>query len=165
MSKDELLDLVNEKDEVIGTIWRSKYDPEQSNGCIRAAELFLQNSKGELWIPKRTAHKKIAPNCLDFSAAGHVESGDTYLNTLLRETQEELNLTLEEDNVQKLGKLGPDETGYIREVYVTKTDQEPKYNPEDYVSARWILPEDLVKELDSGVEAKPNLIKALTAFF
>lgn len=79
--EDELLDLVNAHDEVIGTINRKEYDQmlQSNSGYIRASELFIINSKGRLWIPVRTAEKKIAPNGYDYSAAGHVGAGDTYL--------------------------------------------------------------------------------------
>lgn len=69
MSKDELLDLVDVNDSVIGQIWRSKSDrlANSQEGYIRAATALIQNSKGELWIPRRTKDKRIAPLGLDSS--------------------------------------------------------------------------------------------------
>ena len=74
---DEMLDLVDENDCVIGTARRSEvYAKELRN--IRVVNAFVINSKGELWIPRRTAHKRSYPSCLDMSMGGHVESGETY---------------------------------------------------------------------------------------
>ena len=93
---DELLDLVNEQDVVVGTILRADSGRifDGSGTFIRFCECFVINSNGELWIPRRTAIKKIAPNGLDFSAAGHVGSGKTYDEEMIKEISEELNLTV-----------------------------------------------------------------------
>ena len=54
---DELLDLVDENDHVIGVMRRSEvYGKKLRN--IRVINAFIVNSKGELWIPRRTAHKR-----------------------------------------------------------------------------------------------------------
>lgn len=57
MSEDEILDLVDDKDEVIGKISRSQYDRlvTEKLDYIRAIYMFIRNSKGQLWVPKRTA--------------------------------------------------------------------------------------------------------------
>lgn len=161
MHDDELLDLVNKEDEIIGTIWRNDTsDNRLANeklGYIRAVELFIVNSKGELWIPKRTAHKRIAPNGLDFSAAGHVSSGETYIEAMIKEAREELSLDLSEEDLKFVAKIGPDENCYIREQYVYRTNKTPTFNRDDFVSAAWLQPEELLKQLDSGIPAKSSL--------
>jgi isopentenyldiphosphate isomerase len=50
---DETLDLVDENDNVIGTIARSETSAGQLGGYIRASELLIINDKGQLWIPRR----------------------------------------------------------------------------------------------------------------
>lgn len=159
MHDDELLDLVNKNDEIIGTIWRSEYNRLEAEdlGYIRAVEMFLINSKNELWIPKRTPHKRIAPNGLDFSVGGHVSSGDTYEETMLKETREELNIELTVDDIEFVASIGPDINRYIRKLYVYRTDDTPQYNPEDFVSASWLTSEAVLEMLDSGVPAKGSL--------
>ncbi len=156
---DELLDLVNEKDEIIGTIWRSEYDKLESEnlGYIRAVEMFIVNDKNELWIPKRTAHKTIAPNGLDFSVGGHVSSGETYPEAMLKETREELNMNLAEDDLEFIETIGPDANRYIRKLYIHRSNQTPKYNPDDFVSASWLSTGAILEMLDAGVPAKSSL--------
>ena len=68
MHPEEYLDLVDENDTVIGKKLRSEIYAE---GLLnfRVINVFLINSKGQIWIPRRTASKAIFPSALDFSAA------------------------------------------------------------------------------------------------
>lgn len=157
--QDELLDLVNNKDEVISTIWRSEYDRLETEdlGYIRAVELLIQNENGKLWIPKRTSTKKIAPNGLDYSAGGHVSSGETYEEAMLKEISEELNLDLEKEDLELLGTLGPDQYRYFRKVYRYKSNETPQFNPHDFVSASWLSVDDIIAAIDAGTPAKLSI--------
>ena len=161
MHDDELLDLVDNKDTVIGTIWRSDSNKlnETKRGYIRAATALIQNDKGELWIPKRTANKKIAPNGLDSSMQEHVESGETYIEATIRGFKEELNLEITENELDFIGKVSPDnELYYFVALYVYKSNDTPDYNPEDFVGYEWIRPQELIKRLEKGEPSKKSLL-------
>ena len=157
--EDELLDLVNNQDQVIGTIWRSQYAEmvDKKLGNIRAVEMLIQNDSGKLWIPKRTADKRIAPNGLDYSMGGHVSSGETYIQSALREIKEELNLDLTEDDLKFIQKFAPLDLPYFRALYIYRSNEAPGFNPQDFVSAEWLTPQELLDKLDSGVSAKVNM--------
>ena len=55
----EIIDLVDENDRVIKQIERddSVNNVEVNGGYIRVVDCYIMNSKGELWVPRRTAHK------------------------------------------------------------------------------------------------------------
>ncbi len=163
--EDELLDLVDCNDKVIGTILRSETDKltREKLGYIRASDMFIQNDEGKLWIPKRTPNKRIAPNGLDYSMGGHVASGETYIESALREIQEELNLTLSESDLIFVKKFGPTVSPYFRNLYIYKSNIAPNYNPEDFVSASWLTPKELIEKLDEGVPAKSTLRETVEA--
>ncbi len=163
MHQDELLDLVNEKDEIIGTIWRNESHKlaKEDLGYIRAVEMFIVNSKGEFWIPKRTPDKRIAPNGLDFSVGGHVSSGESYIEAMLKETKEELGIHLVEGDIEYVNKIGPDKNKYFRQMYIYNSDTTPQFNPRDFVSAEWMDPRAAVELLESGVPAKSTLKDAI----
>lgn len=91
---DEYLDLVDENDIVIGRKKRSEIYAENLSN-YRIINAFVINSKGEIWIPRRSSNKKLFPSCLDMSVGGHVESGETYEDALKREAQEELNINVD----------------------------------------------------------------------
>ena len=73
----ELMDLVNEKDEVIGVVDRNSKDFKDKKN-IRGVNLFLLTKDNKVVIPKRSGNRRIFPNCYDFSVAGMVDSGEDY---------------------------------------------------------------------------------------
>jgi isopentenyl-diphosphate delta-isomerase len=156
---DELLDLVNKNDIVIGTINRKDYKQllAKDMGYIRASDLFIMNSKGRLYVPVRTAHKTIAPNGHDYSVGGHVGSGDDYLSTIIREAKEELNIDIQKEDTAFITKTVSETIKYIRCVYLMYCDETPAFNPDDFVSAEWLYPDELINKIDEGHPAKSSL--------
>lgn len=163
MDDDEILDIVDLHDRVIGHVKRSeKYDLGKRR-CLRAAELFIQNRRGELWIPRRTTHKAVAPGGLDYSASGHVGSGESYFDALKREADEELGLKLGSNSVKILHKFPPTEAEklFFRAVYLYKSDKIPRFNPEDFSDYEWLSPIQLITKLRAGEPAKRSLLETV----
>ena len=156
---DELLDLVDGHDTVIGTINRKDYVTLMQDrlGYIRASELFIVNDEGKIWTPIRTADKTIAPNGYDYSAAGHVESGGDYLETIIRETKEEINLDVSKQQIEFVAKLKSPSIRYIRSIYLLRSNDTPLFNTSDFISAEWLTPAELIQNIDAGHAAKSNL--------
>lgn len=156
---DEILDIVDGHDEVIGTVNRKDYATFQKakEGYIRASDMFIMNDKGELWTPIRTANKTIAPNGYDYGVAGHVGTGESYISTVIREAEEEANLHLTQENIEFVGKLKSNSLRYIRCIYLYRTNEEPDYNRDDFVSAEWLTPEEVISNIDAGHTTKSNL--------
>ncbi len=156
---DEILDLVDADDNVIGTINRKDSSRllEENLGYIRASELFMLNDEGKLWIPVRTATKTIAPNGYDYSAAGHVESGDNYIDTIIRETKEEINLDISADQIELVAKMRSDEVKYFRSICLLRSNITPEYNTDDFVGAEWLTPTKLLVDIENGHPAKGSL--------
>jgi isopentenyl-diphosphate Delta-isomerase len=96
----EYLDVVNEQDEVVDSLPRTE--------CIergllhRAVVVFLFNSRGELYLQKRADNVVFYPGFWTASVTGHVSAGETYLEAAIRETKEELGLSV---GVVELGKF------------------------------------------------------------
>jgi isopentenyldiphosphate isomerase len=163
---EEYLDLVNENDEVIGRKKRSDiYTEGLSN--YRAINLFIVNSKGEMWIPRRTANKNIFPLCLDMSMGGHVKSGETYEEGLKREIEEELNIDIDQTPSETLGHLTPKKDGVscYMNVYKIITNNTPDYNKEDFIESFWLKPEEILRLIDEGEKAKDDLPRIIRKFF
>lgn len=165
MQQDEWLDLVDENDVVIGKKLRSEVHAEKLKN-YRAINLFIRNSKGQLWIPRRTAHKQLYPLGLDFSCAGHVESGHTYELTLKKEVMEELNIDTDAARVRFLGKTTPkDGTSCFQMNYEIVSEESPQYNPEDFIEAYWLYPEEVVKKIEAGDVAKSSLAPLVRRYY
>ena len=90
----ELLDVVDEDDNVIAIKTRGEIHAE---GLMhRAVHILLFNSKGELFLQKRSMSKDEQPGKWDSSAAGHVDSGEAYVDCARREIAEELGIVVEQ---------------------------------------------------------------------
>lgn len=163
---DEYLDLVDENDNIIGKKKRSEVYAEHLSN-FRVVNAFVVNSKGEIWIPRRTADKRIFPLCLDMSMGGHVESGETYKQTLKRETEEELNINTDNVSIRLLGHLTPqkDSVSAFMNVYEIKMDEAPNYNKNDFVEYFWLTPKMLFERIANGDKTKGDLPKLVKIFY
>lgn len=164
---EEILDLVNANDTVIGYIRRSdmaKVAYRHPRGYVRFAEAFLVNNDGKIWVPTRNPHKAIAPSGLDFSVAEHVQSGETYADAIVRGFVEEAGLRVSEASLTLLGVMPPTKTKPVFNavyVYFGYGGEDPRYSKEEFPSAEWLSPEELKKVLGSGRPTKDTLPPAL----
>lgn len=76
--------VVNEKDEVIGTM--SRAEAHKNGTPHRIAVIYVENPKGEILVQVRMTGR------LDHSSAGHVDPGEEYIDTAKRELKEELGM-------------------------------------------------------------------------
>jgi isopentenyldiphosphate isomerase len=91
---EEIFDVVNEQDEVTSQARRSEV--HRLGLRHRAAHVLVFNARGLLFLQKRSHLKDRHPGVWDSSAAGHVDSGESYEACAVRETAEELGLVLRE---------------------------------------------------------------------
>lgn len=76
--------IVNEKDEVVGTMPRE--EAHRNGSPHRIAVVYVENLKGEILVQIRMTGR------LDHSSAGHVDPGEEYIDTARRELKEELGI-------------------------------------------------------------------------
>jgi isopentenyldiphosphate isomerase len=157
----ELLDLVDETDTVIGQI--SRDDAWATQARVRVVNAFVVNTLGQLWIPRRTADKKMFPNCLDMGVGGHIQSGESYLAAFRRETQEELNIDLDQVPWRKTAYFSPLKTtlSAFMEVFEIQLEHTPAFNPEDFSESFWLTPQEAKQKIRSGDPAKGDLLELL----
>jgi isopentenyldiphosphate isomerase len=86
----EIMDIVDENDKVIKQATRKEV--RKHNLCHRSTMIFVFNSKGEIFVQKRTNTKDIYPGYYDMACGGGVQAGETYEKSAYRESSEELGL-------------------------------------------------------------------------
>ncbi|HEY1835305.1 MAG TPA: NUDIX domain-containing protein [Candidatus Saccharimonadales bacterium] len=164
---DEILDLVDIDDNVVGTVRRGdmvKLKYRHPNGYARFAVAFLINTQGLIWVPKRSLHKSIAPGGLDFSVAEHVLAGESYAHAIQRAFREEAELNVDVSRLQVLGKLAPSQAKPSYEALLVYRDYaggNPNYSKEEFTNGEWIAPKTLMGMLQAGVAAKSAILPAL----
>jgi isopentenyldiphosphate isomerase len=110
-----IYDIVNENDEVID---KAKYSEVYSKKLLhRIVHVFVFNSKGELFIQKRSQRVIEYPGYYTSSASGMVPIGEDYLNTAKKELKEELGMESDLDFLFKVRVKKP----YNRFLAVFKT--------------------------------------------
>lgn len=92
MSADEIVDVVDEYDHVVGALPRSRLVVTRSNH--RVVHLLLRDGRGRLLLqrPSRASGKTFEWGS---SVAGHVRSGESYEAAAFRECSEELGIAPE----------------------------------------------------------------------
>ncbi len=85
---DEIFDVVNDRDEVIGQ--HTRREVHRLGLRHRAVHVLVFNSKAELFLQKRSLAKDCFPGVWDSSASGHLEVGEDYDACATRELREEL---------------------------------------------------------------------------
>src|SRR5213593_4714645 len=89
---EEMFDVVNDRDEVIGSERRSEV--HRLGLQHRAVHVLIFNRRGQIFLQKRSLKKDRQPGVWDSSASGHVDRGEDYDTTAVREVWEEIGLRL-----------------------------------------------------------------------
>lgn len=85
---EEIFDIVNERDEVVGRAPRSEV---HTRGLLhRAVHVLVCNARGDLFLQKRSRTKDREPSRWGAACSGHVDSGEDYDAAAVRELGEEL---------------------------------------------------------------------------
>jgi 16S rRNA (adenine1518-N6/adenine1519-N6)-dimethyltransferase len=85
---EEIFDIVNGDDEVIGRLPRRIV--HRDGHKHRAVHVLVFDSRGRIFLQKRSMTKDTFPGAWDSSASGHLESGEDYAACAERELREEL---------------------------------------------------------------------------
>lgn len=67
------------------------------------AHVWFYTQAGQILLAQRAASKTIYPLLWDVSVAGHVDAGETIEQAAIRETQEEIGLSISKSELHKIG--------------------------------------------------------------
>jgi len=145
----EIFDVVDEEDHVTGQL--SRHEVHRQKLLHRAVHIFVFNSRGDLFLQRRSRWKDVHPLRWDSSAAGHVNSGDTYAGTAPREIEEELGVGAE---VEEIGKLPPSQATGWEHVRLYRAQHEGpfKLNPAELDGGGFFT----LEQIDRWTTARPE---------
>jgi len=143
MSED-IFDIVNERDEVVDRQPRSVV--HRSGLKHRAAHVLVFNSRGEVFLQKRSMKKDRQPGLWDSSAAGHLDSGEDYDAAAARELNEEIGLKATQP-LPRLFKINACEETDQEFVWVYRCHNDGPFelNPDEIDSGGWFAPEKVTR--------------------
>ncbi|EDP69984.1 Hydrolase of MutT (Nudix) family protein [Flavobacteriales bacterium ALC-1] len=99
---DEYIDIVTKEGNPTGKV-ALKSDAHKNGWYHNTIHLWLYTRKGEILLQQRSRKKKIYPLLWDVSTAGHIDAGEIFIEAALRETKEEIGLTLKPKHLHKIG--------------------------------------------------------------
>ena len=148
---EEIFDIVNERDEVIGRA--SRREVHRTGLWHRAVHVFVFNARGELFLQKRSMTKDSSPGLWDSSASGHVDSGEDYDACAVRELREEIGL-LVSTCPPRVCKVEPcAETGQeFVWLYHGASEGPFTLHPEEIERGEWFARDHLARWLDERPE-------------
>ncbi|HEV8194034.1 MAG TPA: NUDIX domain-containing protein [Ktedonobacterales bacterium] len=124
---DELFDLVDLDDRVIGTVRRG--DAHRNPALVhRSVQVLVFSSDGRLLLQRRSRRKDLFPGYYCASASGHVGAGEYYTGTAERELQEELGIAAPLSLLGKAVVRTEPETE-ITEIFATSSDGPYTFHP------------------------------------
>lgn len=152
MAEDELLDLIDDHNQVVGTVAKSVAHRDGLFHRIVIGELV--NSKGEYCFVQQSSDRQDAGQFVS-PIGGHVGAGEVVDAALIRECQEECGFTPTQFefvgqtifNRQVIGR----HENHLFLVYVIHSDTNPVLNHES-VGFRWLSVADIQSTLHSNPE-------------
>lgn len=139
---EEIFDVVNERDEVVGQSPRSEV--HRLGLRHRAVHVLVFNQSGELFLQKRSMLKDCFPGVWDSSASGHLDCGEAYDDCAVREVREELGVTLPERPERWFRLEASAQTGYeFCWVYRARHDGPFVLHPEEIERGGWFVEADV----------------------
>ncbi len=136
---DELFDVVDEHDNVIGQARRAEVHAQKLRH--RAVHVFCFDGRGRVFLQRRSLLKDTAPGRWCASCSGHVDAGEDYATAAVRELAEEIGAHV--DGPEALTpwlKLEPRRETGMEFVWVYRMKHEGLFvlNPAEIMAGAWL---------------------------
>lgn len=144
----ELIDVLAPDGRQTG-VRKAKHEVHCDGDWHRAAHVWIIDSDGRILLQRRSPRKENNPALWDVSAAGHVSAGESALDAAVRETREELGLTLAGDELKLVATLCESSVlnnntyfdNEFHEIFVVERDVDIDaltLDPEEVAEVKWV---------------------------
>jgi 8-oxo-dGTP pyrophosphatase MutT (NUDIX family) len=137
-NRSELVDVVDSRNLVVGSSTR---DDAHANGLLHRVVVALLTDHDNRWLLVRQAGDRQDAHALVMPVGGHVRAGESELEALAREVEEEVGMSLLDPKL--VGRAVFDRTvlgrreNHLYCFYEMRTDQQPRLNAES-IAYRWL---------------------------
>jgi len=155
---EEFVILVDEKDNQLGLM--PKMEAHEKAVLHRAFSVFIFNSKGELMLQQRAAHKYHSPLLWTNTCCSHQRDGETNIEAGERRLVEEMGFKTNLKEIFSFVYKAPFDNGLteheLDHVMVGYFDGLPEINPEEVASFKWMS----LEAVNADIKLHPNLYTA-----
>lgn len=155
---EEQVILVNDQDDQIGLM--PKMEAHKKGVLHRAFSVFIFNSKNELMLQQRAAHKYHSPLLWTNTCCSHQRDGETNIEAGTRRLSEEMGFTTALKEVTTFIYKAPFDNGLTEHefdhVMTGFYEMDPVINKEEVEAWKW-MPVEAVK---SDIESNPEIYTA-----
>ncbi len=160
---EEKVILVNEKDDQLGLM--GKMEAHQKAVLHRAFSVFVFNKKGELLLQQRALDKYHSPGLWTNTCCSHQRDGESNIEAGKRRLEEEMGFSCDLEELFWFVYKAPFDNGLteheLDHVMIGYYDQDPKINNEEVASHKWMLLEDVKKDIDMRPELYTEWFKII----
>ena len=143
---EELVDLYDEAGRVVGRAPRSRVRAE--NLPHAGTGVVVRNSRGEIYVHRRTDTKDVFPGCYDLAAGGVVAAGEDPDDAAVREAAEELGVRGVPLRPLGVTRYADERTTYVAFLYETVYDGPITHQSQEVAWGAWMTPEQVLARLD-----------------
>ena len=151
---EEQVILVNEQDEQIGLM--PKIEAHEKAVLHRAFSVFIFNSKNELMLQQRAAHKYHSPLLWTNTCCSHQRDGETNIEAGTRRLSEEMGFTTALKEVTTFIYKAPFDNGLTEHefdhVMTGFYEMDPVINKEEVEAWKWMPVEAIKSDIESNSE-------------
>lgn len=148
--KEELVVLVNEKDEKIGLM--PKLEAHEKGALHRAFSVFIFNDKGEMLLQQRALHKYHTPGLWANTCCSHQRDGETSIEAGVRRLQEEMGFTTELTYHKSFVYKASFDNGLTEHendhIMTGHYNEDPIINPEEVADFKWASISDILMDIE-----------------
>ncbi|WP_228238734.1 isopentenyl-diphosphate Delta-isomerase [Allomuricauda sp. M10] len=149
---EEHVILVNESDEPIGLMPKMK--AHEKALLHRAFSVFVMNDKGETMLQQRAKNKYHSPLLWTNTCCSHQRDGESNVDAGKRRLMEEMGFSTELKELFSFIYKAPFDNGLTEHefdhVMMGTFLGEPNINPDEVADWKWMLPEDIKKDIEEN---------------
>jgi len=147
--KEEYFDIIDKSGKRIGKATRQECHSDKSLAHC-TVHVLVFNSRGELFLQKRSMDKDIQPGKWDTSVGGHLDLGEVFDQAVHREMKEELDIETPVEYMYDYWMYSEVETEYVH-TYRAIYDGAIKLDPNEIDEGRFWSIEEVEENLGTGI--------------
>lgn len=161
--EEEIVILVNENDEQIGTM--PKLEAHEKGLLHRAFSVFVFNDNNELMLQKRAAHKYHSPKLWTNTCCSHQRLGESNVAAGQRRLEEEMGFVVPLQDVFSFIYKAPFDNGLTEHEYdhilIGHYSGVPTINPDEVSDWKWMSPEKVKSDIEQHPEVYTEWFKII----